>query len=164
MVETAERRQPLGNRGQIGSQSMKKIWILAADRVRARLFENQGVEGAVVEIASFVNPEGRLPTGSRGDSRPPRSFESVGAARHAIEPHTTPAEKVRERFARQLRDALEAGRVENRFDHLVLIAPPRFLGALRGVMGKNLSRHIIKEIEHGETELTPQQIAAHLHD
>ncbi len=141
---------------------MDKTWILVADRVGARLFESLDAAFPPVEIASFVNPAGHTPAGSRGDARPPRTMESMGGARHAIEPHTTPMEKATREFARELRDALEAGRLDHRFDHLMLIAPPRFLGALRAELGKQLARCVTREIERDQLDMTVQEIAAQL--
>ncbi len=141
---------------------MDKTWILVADRVGARLFESPDAAVALVEIASFVNPEGHTSAGSRGDRHPPRSMESMGSTRHAIEPHTTPMEKATRQFARELRDALETGRLEHRFDHLVLIAPPRFLGVLRAELGKHLARCVKREIEHDRLDMTIDEVAAQL--
>ncbi|HEX7111649.1 MAG TPA: host attachment protein [Mizugakiibacter sp.] len=141
---------------------MGKTWVLVADRVRARLFEFEDEKPALNEVEVFVNPEGRDPAGSRGDMRPTRSVESVGGARHAIEPHTTPEAKYADRFARRLHDALEQGRVQHRYERLVLVAPPRFLGALHGVLGKNVRSHVVSEVRRNLTAMTPQQIREHL--
>ncbi|GAP66936.1 protein required for attachment to host cells [Mizugakiibacter sediminis] len=141
---------------------MGKTWVLVADRVRARLFELESGNAALNEVEAFVNPEGRDPAGSRGDMRPTRSIESVGGARHAIEPHTTPETKYAERFARRLHDALEQGRVQHRYDQLVLVAPPRFLGALHGALGKNVRSHVVAEVRRNLTAMTPEQIRVHI--
>lgn len=141
---------------------MGKTWVLVADRVRARLFEIGDEKPALNEVEVFVNPEGRDPAGSRGDMRPTRSIESVGGARHAIEPHTTPETKYADRFARRLHDALEQGRVQHRYERLVLVAPPRFLGALHGALGKNVRSHVVSEVRRNLTAMTPDQIREHL--
>lgn len=141
---------------------MGKTWVLVADRVRARLFEFENEKPALNEVEAFVNPEGRDPAGSRGDMRPTRSIESVGGARHAIEPHTTPEAKYADRFARRLHDALEQGRVQHRYERLVLVAPPRFLGALHGALGKNVRNRVVSEVRRNLTAMTPEQIREHL--
>lgn len=130
---------------------MATTWILVANRVRARLLELADGAPELHEIGDFLNPEGRAPEGSRGDHRPPRSVESVGSARHAIEPHTTPAEKVADRFARQLVRLLEDGRTHHHFDHLVLAATPRFLGRLRHCMDAPLRSCVSAELTHDLT-------------
>lgn len=143
---------------------MDKTWVLVADRVRARLFELDGDDGPLAEIESFVNPEGRAPSGSRGDNRPTRAIESVGGARHAIEPHTTPEAKIAERFARRLHEALEQGRVQHRYGKLVLVAPPRFLGTLHGVADKGVLNLVAAEVRRNLTGKTPEQLCVQLGD
>lgn len=143
---------------------MDKTWVLIADRVRARLFKIENKGEPLVEIRSFINPSGRQAKGSRGDKRPGRTMESVGSARHSIEPHTTPEEKHAEEFARVLNNVLETGRSQHDYAHLVLIAPPRFLGALRSAMGTHIAPLVIKEIERDLTEASAQDISAYLRD
>src|SRR5215471_15383407 len=109
---------------------MASTWILVADAARARLFEPAPTDGRLVEIECFINPEGRAGARRTTTHRPPTVNESVGTARHAIEPHMTPREKTASRFAHTLSVALERGRARCRYERLVLVAPPRFLGAL----------------------------------
>jgi protein required for attachment to host cells len=61
--------------------------------------------------------------------------ESVGGARHAIEPRQDPHEAAERAFARGLADRLEAAAAAGRFERLILVAPPKFLGHLRAALG-----------------------------
>ena len=66
---------------------MNKTWVLVADSKKARLFEYEHSREPWAETACFVNTDdGRSP----GFDRLPRVQESVGSARHAIEPRTGP--------------------------------------------------------------------------
>lgn len=141
---------------------MDKTWVLVADRVRARLFEMAHKGAPLTEIKSLINVEGREPKGSRGDSRPVRTMESVGMARHAIEPRTTPEEKHAEKFARDLNALLELGRSQHDYYRLVLIAPPRFLGVLRAALGPQIAPLVSQEITHDLSEATGQEISDYL--
>lgn len=141
---------------------METTWIIVADRVRARLFEMNKKNGALSEIRTIINANGREPKGSRGNTKPTRSFDSVGMARHAVEPRTTPEEKIAEKFARDLNIVLETGRTQNLYTHLVLIAPPRFLGMLRNALGPKLAPHVIKEIEHDLTQKSEEEIKRYM--
>lgn len=143
---------------------MDKIWVLAADRVRARLFEMDKKDRSLIEIRSFANASGREAKGSRGNTKPTRTFESVGMARHAVEPHTTPEEKIAEKFARDLNIVLESGHTQHHYSQLILIAPPRFLGVLRSALGPKLLPLVIKEIEHDLTQKSEQKIKEYLLD
>ena len=90
---------------------MKKqpTWILVADRGRARVFE-AGEDDRLNEVACFVDPDARAGESGLTTDRPPTVNESMGFARHSIEPHTPLRDKISARFARLLCDALEAGR------------------------------------------------------
>lgn len=137
---------------------MKATWILVADRARARLF-TPGADGhALVELKDFINPEGVHPAQAYGHERAPRTHERMGPARHAIEPHSTPEEKAAERFAHALVETLERGRVEHRFERLLLVAPPHFLGTLERVLGRQLRHCVAAQLDQDLTMLSPDAI------
>lgn len=137
---------------------MSKTWILVASRARARLFEFDQEQRDLTEKEDFLNPEGRAPAGSRGENRPPRTFDRTGSARHAIEPHTEPATKAAENFARQLASVLEDGHVQHRFEHLMLIATPDLLGHLRPCMPPPLRECVRREVGKDMTQAGPEAI------
>jgi protein required for attachment to host cells len=137
-------------------------WVLVADRARARLFSVTADGAALLEIADFVNPEGRALAHELESDRLPRTFESVGGARHAIEPHTTTKQKTADRFAHCLHEALERGRVERSYDQIVLVASPHFLGTLNAAIGKQVRRYVVTEVHKDLTTLTPAEIRQHL--
>ena len=138
-------------------------WILVADRAHARILD-VGPDGGLRELACFANPEGRAAARDLEADRPPRVHESVGGARHAIEPHTSTRDKTATRFARVLRDALGDGHEKQSFERLVLVAPPRFLGVLRGALDKPLLDCVVDEIGHDLTGLALQDLRKHLPD
>lgn len=137
-------------------------WILVADGARARLFEAASPDDALNELACFANPGGRSHGRNFTTSRPPTVNESVGATRHSIEPHTTLREKTTDRFARTIKDELERGRNDHRYERLVIIAPPRFLGALHGTFPKPLRECVVAEVKRNLTALRTSDIRAHL--
>ena len=136
-------------------------WVLVADSARARLFEGAH-DGTLSEVGCYTNAESR--NGARGltTDRAPTVNESVGSARHALEPHTNPRDKAAGVFARSLRDVLDRGRLTNRFDHLVLIAPARFLGALHTAFDKHLRASVVTEIRRDLTQLSTAGIRSRL--
>lgn len=131
-------------------------WILVADRARARLFTCPGdalsrLDGPtppaeLMEIGDFADPEARMPARELESDRPPTTHDRFGHGRHAIEPHTPAADKATHHFAAALCEVLEHGQVDGRFDQLVLVAPPRFLGALNAAMNPNLRRSVVGEL------------------
>lgn len=141
---------------------MTSTWILVADAARARLFEATGRSDPWQEVACFANPDGRAPGRHATTEHAPRVNESMGSARHAIEPHTSLRDKSAERFAHMLNEALERGRNDQRYEQLVLVAPPRFLGTLHGVLDKQLAGCVSGEVQHDFTALRGDEIRSRL--
>jgi protein required for attachment to host cells len=73
-----------------------------------------------------------------------------------MEPPVDPQEEEAARFAREIADDLEKARAENRFEKLVVVAGPYFLGLLRQQLSPSLkalvSREIVKNLGQYETE------------
>jgi len=141
---------------------MQTTWILVADRARARLFSPTSDGVGLTELEDFINPEGRKPDSAYNHDRPPRVHESMGSTSHAIQPHTSAEEKVAERFAHELNDVLESGRVNHRYERLILAAPPRFLGVLQHALGKQVRSCIVAQLDKDLITLPASEIREHL--
>jgi protein required for attachment to host cells len=141
---------------------MNTTWLLVADGARARLFEVAAPSPALTELGCYTNPDERAGARAMTSEHLPTVNESVGPARHSIEPHTTPREKVIDRFARSLGDVLERGHNEHRYGRLILVAPPKFLGALHKVLNKTVRNAVGLEIKHDFTALRADEILARL--
>ena len=121
---------------------MKTTWIVAADASRARLLQVADRE-RLDEIENLVNPEGRLQDRELTTDANPRlhgpggmsAREEPSAVEHAVE-----------LFAKRVGDYLEKARTDHRFDELVLVAPPKFLGALRKELGKEVGKLVADEL------------------
>ena len=141
---------------------MQPTWILVADRARARLFSPSANGGGLDELQDFINPEGRKPEDAYHYDKLPRTMDSMGPARHGIEPETTPEEKVAQRFARELNEVLERGRVNHRYERLILAAPPKFLGTLQNAMGKQVRSCLVGQLDKDLSMLAASEIQQHL--
>lgn len=137
---------------------MADVWILAADRARARLFSLDAGAPRLIEIADFVNPEARTPARAREYAPPPRVHDRIGEGRHVIEAHTPPREKAALQFAAMLASHLKHARDEQRFRGLVLIAPPRFLGALNAALGTHLGETVLLRVAKNLTRSPANEI------
>ncbi len=137
---------------------MTSTWILVADAARARLFASDRPGGPWSVVSCLTNPDGKAPGRHATTERAPRVMESVGTARHAIEPHTTLRDKSTDRFAHMLRQELERGASEHRYEHLVLVAPPHFLGALHGILDKALRDRVSGELHNDFTALDDLEV------
>jgi protein required for attachment to host cells len=111
---------------------MSRTWILVAHRSGARLFENRGPGKGLAFVRNIDNPAGKLKSHELNGDKPGRNFDRRGRGRHAYETEHSPTMHVAEVFAKQLATLLDEGRLEQRYQRLVLVAEPRFLGLLRG--------------------------------
>ena len=114
-------------------------------------------------LAMAGQPDGgvlaRLLVGRTGD-------RAVGGARHAIEPRTSTEEKIRHEFAAELSDFLNEARVANRYDNLVLMAAPAFLGSVRSELDPQVARMVTHALDKQITDASMDRIReelSHLH-
>jgi protein required for attachment to host cells len=114
---------------------MPVTWVLVADRGGARLFTHRGRSKGLQRLEEIPHPEGRLKNGELNADKHGRSFDSTGNGRHAMSTSESPTEHLAARFARELAHRLDQGSQQQRYERLVLVAAPRFLGMLRGAMG-----------------------------
>ena len=135
------------------------IWILVANRSKARIFEMQELHAPLVEIADFVDPKGRAngrDINTDADGRLYGKGERVQG--HATSSDVSPTQHEAERFAEQLRDYLYREHSEQRFDKLWVVAAPTFLGVLREKLAKQLHAAIELEVNKDLPTHAPQQI------
>lgn len=133
-------------------------WILVADRARARVFSLGKDASRMIEIEDFVNPMARTPGREQEHAPPPRVHDRFGEGRHAIEAHTPPREKAALQFAAMLGSHLKHAHDEQRFRDLVLIAPPRFLGALNAALDAHLGKAVPLRISKNLTHCPASEI------
>jgi protein required for attachment to host cells len=133
---------------------MANTWIVAADSSRARFLQVAG-RGQLVEIESILNPEGRMDdrelitdahprfSGHGGVGKPgARSTSGPGSDRQ----ETSAQEHATDLFAKRVGSYLDKARTKHRYDELVIIAPPKFLGTLRKELGKEVEKLVADEV------------------
>lgn len=119
---------------------MATTWIVAADASRARVLQVAGPQ-RLVEVDSLLNPEGRLQ--DREINTDARGRFSGG---HTGEDDAGAVEHTEELFAKRVGDYLDKARNEHRYDALVLVAPPKFLGMLRKKIGKEVRARVVDDL------------------
>jgi len=120
-------------------------WILVADTSRAKLFSTELRESEWSMIQEFEHPEGHKKSHDLAPSSPPGRMQqgaTAGGHHTAVEPRSTPKEAETDRFAQRLTEHLEKATANRAFDSLVLVAPPQFLGLLKGTLGKQSATHL----------------------
>lgn len=142
----------------------KTVWVVVANRGVARLFQASQPTGGLQEMDAFIHPEARLHDQDLVSDRPGRGFERAGPGRHAEEPDSTVAEVETGNFALELARFLLKGRNEGRFDALMLVAAPAFLGSLRDHLDGQVRDRILLEVAKNLVHLDAAAVRAYLPD
>lgn len=141
---------------------MPDTWILVADTARARLFSLGDGADQLEEIGDYINAAARTPGHELEHGPPSRVHDRFGDSRHAIDSSTPPREKIAAKFAGVLASKLEHGSTAHRCGKLVLIAPPRFLGALHTALGERLRKTVVLEVPKNLTRRNTAAIRAEI--
>ena len=127
---------------------MNARWILVADETRARLCRERPRGGELLEIADFVNPEGRALDRDLDSSARGRIYsKGKNAQPHSVVGESSPVDHASGKFAKDLAEYLDHARAQNHVDRFAIGAAPRFLGKLRANIGKELDRLIEFEVD-----------------
>lgn len=119
-----------------------QTWFLLADGRRAKLYV-QPRRGATLQEkwALAISDEETYDI----QDRPPRSFDRVGAGRHAMDGGRNLHEEEEVKFLKRVADRLSEAEKRKQFDHLVVAAPPRALGILRESLPSAVQAHVRAE-------------------
>jgi protein required for attachment to host cells len=124
---------------------MANTWIVAADASRARFLQVAGRE-RLVEVEDMLNPEGRLHNREINTDAAGRFHGQDRPGGHSSDDENRTAEHYGELFAKRVGDYLDKARAEHRYDELVLVAPPKFLGMIRKKLGKEVEKLVSEEV------------------
>ncbi len=140
----------------------KTTYVLIADGARARLFV---VEEGTADLKPALGQEfigTNLPSREIASDRPGRSFDSAGSGRHAMEPPTDPHRHAERVFAQEVAAVLENALRRNEFHNLVVVAPPKALGDLRGEFSDALRNRVTAELNKDLTKVAIHDLPSHL--
>lgn len=133
---------------------MTTKWIIAADSSRARVLQVADPEKRLLEVEDLINPQARMQDRElQTDAEPGSDRETQGVVEHSVTV-----------FARQIGRYLEQARVQHRYDELVLIAPPKFLGALRRELDKEVEKLVADELPKDLVGFNTRELERYLAD
>ena len=142
-----------------------KTWVVVADGARARIFSPDRKLGKLVPAgpSDLVSPTGRQRTRDLKSDRPGRSFSAArSGARHAFEPPHDYHKLEKHRFMATLAGVLEDARGRGVFDDLILVAPRRSLGELRGLLARQVLDCMSHEVAKDLTGEPPSSLRRRL--
>ncbi|MGI9418219.1 MAG: host attachment protein [Geminicoccaceae bacterium] len=137
-------------------------WILIADAATAHVVTCAGKGSSLATVDAFKLDGTTLPGRELAADRPGRSFDRAGDGRHGMEPRTDPREVEQERFAREVVSALDEADRRQRFDRLILVAPPTFMGLLRDILPSSLTNKVGGELTKDLTKVAIHDLSNHL--
>lgn len=135
-----------------------RTWVLVADAGQSKVYENLGPGKGLNEVRGEAMEHDLPPTREIGTDKPGRTFDSGGEGRHAMAPRVDWHEQAKSEFAKSVAARLNKAQQKNRFDRLVLVAPPKMLGELRAALSDHTAKHVSGEINKDLTGLTVTQI------
>lgn len=143
---------------------MASTWVLVAHEAGARFFQNDGPGKGLELIEDIEHPEGRMRNSELVSDRPGRSFrrDSGDPRRASMSRDEGPHERIVSDFARDLADKLHQARVQNRYQRLVLVAPPKFLGLLRSSLDGPTSQLVVGSLPKDLAASKEEELVEHL--
>lgn len=135
-----------------------RTWFVVADGARARFFvpSEDARKFVAARQADLVSPDSHGHSRDLKSDKPGRSYASSrSGVRHAIEPAHDPHKLEKHRFSAVLAEVLDDACGRREFDQLVLVAPRRSLGELRGLLTPRVQRCIAQEVAKALTKESP---------
>ena len=134
-------------------QIPRNALVLVGDGARAVFLKNTGTPMAPNLVVARVLQQRNPPTREQGTDRPGRlAGADVKSQRSAVE-DTDWHQLAEDRFATNIADALYRSAHANRYQRLIIVAPPKVLGTLR----KSLHKEVLNRIEAE----VPKDLATH---
>lgn len=145
-------------------------WVVIADGTQGRILATEGPGKGLrpIDDMAGVNAADRDlgreqpgfdPGGRAGN---PPGAPDVTQGRHGAAPKAGPHDKAEAAFLRDVAGRLRAGAIQGAYDRLVLVAPPKALGALRGELDKTVTDKVIGEVDKDLTNIPLPQLPEHL--
>lgn len=136
-------------------------YVLVCDGAKALMLQNAGdaLQPRLTTVAAFTEPQ--PPSRELGTDRPGRLHASSGAARSATE-ETDLHEQAEADFLTRLAGALDQVVREQEVRNLLLVAPPKALGLLRGKLSPAVKGVVSGELNKDLTGMPVSEIGRHL--
>lgn len=147
-----------------------KVRIVVADQSEADFYELEQRDMPPQFVQRLEDPDAHLHNRDLKSDRPGRVFDhaaAAGARRGAVGHHSTGGERTprkieAQRFARRIAQALDEERQQHRYDRLVVMAPPAFLGLLREEIPAAVHAMLTAEIGKDLVHEPPEALNAYL--
>ncbi|MFO7603289.1 MAG: host attachment protein [Gammaproteobacteria bacterium] len=141
---------------------MSNVYVVVAESSRARVYQTNLHLQDLQEITDFSHPESRQHARDITADLPGRLAATGAGSHHAVQAKTDIKKHQADEFARQIAIYLQQALEQGKYDHLVLIAPPAFLGLLRQHLSKNVAASVRYELDKELLHASADELRAHL--
>jgi len=136
-------------------------WVVVCDGAKALILTNAG-DALAPNLKTLEVHEQETPkTHEQGTDAPGRSINSVDGRRSSME-QTDWHTQAEERFLTDLAKRLDAAVTGGETKSMILVAPPRALGVLRGSYSNGLRGAVKAEIDKDYVKMPVHEIERHL--
>jgi protein required for attachment to host cells len=136
-------------------------WVIVCDGAKALVLENTGSRMKPSLVTKEVYGQQDRKTHEVGTDRPGRAFNSVGAARSAVA-QTDWHDQAEQQFLADLAARLDKAVLAGEAPSLIVVAPPRAIGVLRGKFTSHVRHALRAEIEKDFVKMPVEEITRHL--
>ncbi|MDC0598370.1 host attachment protein [Gammaproteobacteria bacterium] len=141
---------------------MKSTWVLVSDKSQARIFSVATPSSELLEIETLQHPEGRMHEQELDSDLPGKNKSTSSGAVHTYQNEISPKEQETIYFAKEISLYLNNAFNSNKFESLLIISAPSFLGTLRQQLPEALNKSIIFSLDKNLTTFKPKDIRSHL--
>lgn len=141
---------------------MADIWVLVADGSEAKIYSARHMRSPLELVESLAHAESRMHPRDMLTDVPGRVHDRFGPGRHSLDHGQQIKTEERLRFAREISSHLAEAHRLKKFDKLVVMAGPAFLGVLRDCFGKPLAEAVVAEVPKDLVAQDAAAVKAHL--
>ena len=137
-------------------RSAAKLFVVSGDQIRTvKTFEFPDGRRQNREIDT--DAKGSRYSSSAGRSAPTAPFRSR-QQKHGLDPQMEAAEHLADGFAHELCHYIYLGRTQNKFEELIVVAEPGFLGKIRRFLDKQSKLLLSRAISQNWADLPKKQL------
>ena len=133
--------------------------VVVADAVQAQLYKRDHRTGPLEPVKTLHHPEGRAKERELTSDVSGDTFDSHGFGRHSIEADYSAKDHELHQFARDIGATVEQLRMAGTFVDLMLVAPPKLLGAIRDHLSASARQALTTEIAKRLTDASAEAVA-----
>lgn len=117
----------------------------------------------LILVEKFEHQKGRYQNLQFNSDRPGRRYGSAMGTKHGLSTQVKPYQQENLKFIQQVVNYLQSQAEKQKFDQLILVAPPKLLGTLRKNLSPTLKNKVIEE-HHKEISFksTPKEVENYL--